>query len=207
MGISDIQKIDDYYKKQIAGLHKFRNLLVTYVDLPIEENSEKHDQISDFILFTTLLNLDIAICCKHLLINRVLGDEWEMNYFSRALAIHCSDALEKRKENGGSRFLNKLENIIDLYIIDADSSIKELAIRLESHRLKIVSIHELYTTDLKYIRNNLFAHRDKTGIEQNNAIDKISPKDIGFIGEDIYEILYEAIGDVLKIQEIIAPFN
>jgi len=202
---NNIQRINDHYSAQISKLHGLKDILVTYVDLPEEEIRENHDQISDFLLATSILSLDIAICCKHLLLNREANDEYEMNYFSRALATHSCDALEEPTNNTKSRILNKLSNIIQVYINDDNPDLRELSQKLIEQRLKITVIREQHVDDLKFIRNNLFAHRDKTGIEQEMAIKKLDPQELGVIGEDIYNTLFDIMGDALKIQEIIAP--
>ena len=191
-------KIDEFYNKVIQGFHELRKIVCRYVYLPTDGISEQHNELSDVILFIILLRLDIAISCKYFLINKQIKDIYAASYFARALSVHCSDITNTDEEG---RILNRIRRIASLY--KEQETYKTLSAKLFSNRSKLYSIGRENIQFIESIRNNLFAHRDGTGIQQHDSIIYVELDRLANIVISIDEILNEMIGDLISIQQLL----
>lgn len=215
--ITQVQAIIDYYNKILDDLHDFKDLVSGYdrlnekdiiglneTELTAYTESgirEKHDQISDLVLYIVLIKIDIEICCKNLLLNRETGNIYEMNYFTRALATHCSDALKPQE----GKLVNRINEVIRIYRNNTDYNLS--VERLIANKKRLTKIGTCKITAIDELRNTLFAHRDGKGIDQHKAIKDISEGDIALTGDEINAILSDVISDLLAIQSILTPLN
>ena len=122
-----------------------------------------------------------------------------MNYFTRALATHCSDIVKTQAD----KLLTRINAVIKIY--NKLEGYGELVTELSENRIKLVRLGEKNIVTIDAVRNGLFAHRDGKGIAQNNAIDSIDTAAIATIADEIDKTLWAMMGGLIKIQQVLSP--
>lgn len=195
-----VTEIISFYKMVIDEHIELQNILAGYRFLEKDDESGAHDKIPDLLLALSLLRLDLAICNKHLLIYKVTDNIVERNYFIRALAMHFADIFDDNNTKG-KRLLTRIQEIVRSHY--NSDTVKYFALSIQNNLKKLKEIKKVNSPFVKEIRNNIFTHRDKTGLEQYDDTSNINDRDIALLGADIEDLLTVIMSDMLQIQQSI----
>jgi len=161
MEINRISQVIAFYDIQYSNLLEAKKYIDLYPEFGYKTNLGKHEAVYDILLHNTLLMLDISVASKSLLISRELNNQIEINYFARALAVHCRDILHPFED--GITF--RINALIKLFINDENKP--PILSDLIQNRKIIKNYEKEHYPYFNEIRKNVFAHKLGKGIEQS----------------------------------------
>ncbi len=146
------------YHTQQQTLELFK-MTTEHCDL---NNFTENKLIWNFASYINIVSFDLKIIGENLFLST---NEWGKRYFARQSAIVIYESLNDIFELSGKEFRNILSRFSNA--TELKTEIKQLTTELNEYKQK-------YFEQLKTIRNNCAAHRDKDCIEQLKIITSLN---------------------------------
>jgi hypothetical protein len=138
-----------------------------------------------------LTQLDLIIGLKYLDVSQAVSNQLEANYFARIVAHSSYEILTDLNKLVGKEIRNfVIEKLGKSELDNIDKTVRELNIMKKEH-----------LDNLKTIRHNLFGHKLKDGHRQAELIVGINNTEIYEIGNQIFKLQNELIGQFVKLIE------
>ncbi len=143
----------------------------------------------DKSLYCAIASSDLIVGLKYLDCSNALNNGYEANYFARAVAHSVYEIL------------NHQGNIIDksIAVILRDKLGGNAFIAIEECSKKLKKVNKDHFNYLKHIRNNLFGHRNESGLLVANEMLKIDYKKIYSIGKEVFDTMLFYIISIIEI--------
>jgi len=150
-------------------------------------SDEKHKELYPAYrkaMYIAISSSDLIIGLKNLDRSAIERNEIDANYFARHIVLVCYELI-----NHQQKVLDKNVGLLFKLALE-ENDFKEY----KSFKTELKDIKNEHFDSLKYIRNNLIAHRAADGLEMANGMLSIDNKKIYKIGKSVFDAYFKLIG-------------
>lgn len=184
-----MKQISDNYESIIAALNRNVAGLKMYPEALDKPEHKYLHPVFDKALFNALCTLDLITELKYLDLANAAKNAWEANFFSRVVAHSCFEILDNFNAIAGREILELVKTRL------GPGALKDLHARVR----EMNQINRKDGPYLKAIRNNLFGHRMKVGLQQAEEMLLIKPAPIYQLGRRIFRIEVDIMGAYMEL--------
>ena len=177
------------YDLAIDRVNKVIKSLKAYPRILDQEENKYLHPVFDKALYNALTASDLIVGLKYLDVSNAMKNGYEANYFARTVA-HCAYEVLHYKH----KLIGKdAATILKSRLGDAAlKSVKESIANLKS-------VQKDHFEKLDFIRNNLFGHRNESGLATANGMLEIDNKLVYQIGKAVFDALIVIISVITAL--------